>query len=214
METLESNLKNPLRGRRLILLISLFSLISFLLVTLLKNSFTTIDANVNYGVVSIQTSSFTLIARMIAYGFDTTALLAISIVIAAYLFYKNYKKHAVLLVGAMMGDAMVLTIVKMLVHSARPLNGIMLETGFSFPSGHVTSTVVLFGLLTYFAWQHWKSSNAKILPSTFFIIIAIIVGFSRIYLNVHWLSDILGGYSLGVFWLTFSILVFQYLERT
>lgn len=208
-----ANLKNPLQGRRLILLISLLALISFLLLTLLKNSLTTIDANVNSEAALIQTSAFTLIATIIAYSFDTTVLLAISIAIAAYLFYKNYKKHAALLVGAMLGDATVLTMVKMLVHSTRPSNGIILETGFSFPSGHVTSTVVLFGLLTYVVWQRWKSSNAKILASIFSIIVAIIVGFSRIYLNVHWLSDILGGYSLGVFWLTFSIAVFQYLQR-
>ena len=213
MKTLDHDLRNQLRDQRTILLVSSLSLVSFLLIALLKSSFTTINANVDFWATSIQTSSFTTIAEIIAYVFDAPALLAISLLTAAYLFYKNYRKNSVLLLGAMAGDAAILAIVKTLVHSARPLDGLMYDAGFSFPSGHTTGSIVFCGLLTYFGWQHWKSSNAKILPSIFFIIV-IIVGFSRVYLNVHWLSDILGGYSLGVFWLTFSILVFQYLEKT
>ncbi len=43
--------------------------------------------------------------------------------------------------------------------------------------------------------------------------IAIVVGLDRIYLNVHWFSDVLGGYSFGVFWLTLSIFTFQHLTK-
>jgi undecaprenyl-diphosphatase len=150
---------------------------------------------------------------MIHYGFDTTSLFIISLLIAVYLFYKKYKGDALLLGGAMVVDVAVVEIVKMFIRFPRPLNSIVNESGFAFPSGHVTSTIVLFGLLTYFVWKHWKTSNAKALSSLFFVAIAIAVGFDRIYLNVHWLSDVLGSYPLGVFLLTFSILVFQHLGR-
>jgi len=91
---------------------------------------------------------------------------------------------------------------------------ITIETGFSFPSGHVTSSIVLFGLFAYFVFQRSKSSNRKTLSSTFSLVIAFLVGFDRLYLDVHWLSNVLGGYLLGVFWLMFSIFVFQFLQRT
>jgi undecaprenyl-diphosphatase len=205
METMDSNLRDLSRNQLITLFISSLSFIGFLFTALFKGIFATIDTNVNSWSASIQTNPLTQIAEIIAYGFDTTPLLVASLLIAAYLFYKNYKKDALLLAGAMAGDVMMVTMVKTLVHSKRPLNGIMQETGFSFPSGHVTSSIVLFGLLTYFIFQHWKSSKTKILSSMFFVAIVVLVGFDRLYLNVHWFSDVLGGYLLGIFWLTFSI---------
>lgn len=203
-------MRNPFRDQSTVLFVSLLFFIGFLLVAFFKSSFTTTDIDVNSWSVSIRMSLLTWIAEVISYGFDTTVLLSMSLLMAAYFFYRGYRKNALLLVGAMGGIAAIVTIVKMMVHSARPLNGFMQETGFSFPSGHVTSTVVLFGLLTYFVWQRWKASNAKTLSSVFFVIIEFLVGFSRVYLNVHWLSDVLGGYLLGAFWLTFAVFLFRY----
>ena len=197
----------------MILLLSASSLIGFLLTALAKNAFATIDVYVNSWSASIQTYSATRIAEIIAYGFDTTVLFVISLLIAAFIFYKNHRMWSILLAGAMFGDAVIITIVKSLVHSARPLNGLMQETGFSFPSGHVTSTTVLFGFLFYFAWQNRKTSSTRLLSVICLILIELVVGFSRIYLNVHWLSDVLGGYLIGVFWLTFSLLALQHLGK-
>lgn len=207
-----SKAKNLSRNRRMILFALLSSLIAFLLIASLKSGFAALDSNINFWSASIQSAQFTQIAEIIHYSFDTISLFVISLLAAAYLFYKKQKNDAFLLVGAMLLDVVIITMVKMLIHIPRPLNGIITEEGFSFPSGHVTSTVVLFGLLTYFAWKHWKSSNAKLLSSLFFVVIALLVGFDRIYLNVHWLSDVLGSYPLGMFLLTFSILAFQYHE--
>jgi len=151
-------------------------------------------------------------AEVIAYCFDTTPLFVASLLIAAFLVYKNRKENALLLAGAMGGDAAIVVIVKALVHSERPLNGIMQEMGFSFPSGHVTSSVVFLGLLTCFAFQYLKSSKAKTLTGMLYVAAVLLVGFYRIYLNVHWFSDVLGGYLLGAFLLMFAILALQYLE--
>jgi len=195
------------------LLVSSVSLILFLMVVFFKESFSTVDANVNSWSASIQSAPLNLAAIIISYGFDTTSLLAVSFLIAAYLLYKHHKKDVLLLAVGMIGDAFLITAIKSLAHSARPLNGIISEQGFSFPSGHVVSAVVLFGLLAYFAWEHRKSKKMKIFSSLIFLMIAFAVGFDRIYLNVHWLSDVLGGYLLGIFWLTFSIFLFQVFKK-
>jgi len=184
-------------------------LICFLLIAFLRSSFSTVDANVNSWAVSIQSTAFTQIAKLIHYGFDTIALFIITLLVAVYLLYKHYRNDALLLVGVMLGDFLIVAILKRLVHSARPLNGIIQETGFSFPSGHAMAAVVLLGLLTYFIWQHFKSRNIKILSGVLFILVSLVVGFSRIYLNVHWLSDVVGAYALGIFWVTFSIVAFR-----
>ena len=205
----DSNLMNALRNRRIALLVLSLSLICFLLIAFLRSSFSTVDANVNSWAVSIQSSAFTQIAKLIHYGFGTTALSIVTALIAVYLFYKHYRNYALLLVGAMLGEILIVDILKRLIHSARPLNGIIPETGFSFPSGHATAAVVFGGLITYFIWQHFKSRNVKILSGVLFVLISLVVGFSRIYLNVHWFSDVLGAYSLGIFWLTFCVLAFR-----
>ena len=200
---------NALRNQRIVLFILSLSLICFLLIAFLRSSFSAVDADVNSWAVSIQSTGFTQIAKIIHYGFGTTALSIITLLIAVYLLYKRYRNDALLLVGVMLGDFVIVAILKRLIHSARPLNGIMQEAGFSFPSGHATAAVVFLGLLTYFMWQHFKSRNVRILSGVLFISLSLVVGFSRIYLNVHWLSDVVGAYSLGIFWLTFSIVAFR-----
>jgi len=209
MGMLDSKLKNALRNQRIALFILSLALICFLLIAFLRTSFSAVDADVNSWAVSIQSTAFTQIAKIIHYGFGTTALSIITLLIAVYLLYKRYRNDALLLVGAMLGDVVIVTILKRLIHSTRPLNGIIQETGFSFPSGHATAAVVFLGLLTYFMWQHFKSRNVRILSGVLFVLLSLVVGFSRIYLNVHWLSDVVGAYSLGIFWLTFSIVAFR-----
>jgi membrane-associated phospholipid phosphatase len=202
-----------LRNQRTLLFVCLLFLASFLLVAQLKNSFITIDLQTNSWATSIQTDSFTGIAVVIAYIFDTTSLTAISLTFAVYLFYRNYRQYGALLLAGMGGDALIVFIAKIVVHSARPLNGLVYDTGFSFPSGHTTASIVFCGLLTYLTWQHWKSPKAKTVSSVLSIAIISIVAFDRIYLNVHWFSDVLGGCLLGLFWLAYILWVFRYVEN-
>jgi undecaprenyl-diphosphatase len=182
----------------------------FLLTVFIKSHFAAVDANVNSWAASIQSASFVEMAEIIHYSLAPTPSFVASLLVAAYLFCKKYKYEALLLIGAMTANVTLVETTKMLVNIPRPSNGILTIQGSSFPSGHVTNVVVLFGLLTYFAWAHWKSTILRILWSLFSIGLAIVVGLDRIYLNVHWFSDVLGACLLGVFLLTFSILTFQY----
>ena len=206
VELPDTSLRERLQSERGLLFLCLVFFACFLFVTLFRESFAAIDVNVNLWVVSIQTGSLTVVAKVIAYGFDTTILLAASLLVASYLFYRSYRTESVLLLGAMGGDAFIIVIAKSLVRSSRPLNGLMVESGFSFPSGHVAGGICFCGLLTYFAWQHWKDMKVKALFGVVLVAVSSTVGFDRIYLNVHWFSDVLGGYLLGISWLTFSIL--------
>jgi len=202
-----------LRNQRTLLFVCLLFLASFLLVAQSKNSFVIIDLQANSWATSIQTGSFTTIAVVIAYLFGTTSLTIISLTLAVYLFYRKYGKYSALLLIGMGGDALIVSIAKTVVNSPRPINGLVYAAGFSFPSGHTTASIVFCGLLTYLAWQHWKSHKAKTVSITLSITIISIVAFDRIYLNVHWFSDVLGGCLFGLFWLTFLLWVFRYLEK-
>ncbi len=166
----------------------------------------------NFWATTIQTSSLTGVAVVISDVFDTNILLALSLLTGTVLFFKNYRKYSVLLLGAMGGDAILVSIAKAVVQSPRPTNGLIPDASNSFPSGHVTGSIVFLGLIAYFAWQLWGSARVKASSCALFVALTLAVGFDRIYLNVHWFSDVLGGFALGAFWLTFSIFVFQYLD--
>ncbi len=207
-------MSHRLQQQRSMLLLSLLCLISFLLLAVFKSSFTSVNASVNYWATSIQTNSFTAVAVVVSNIFDTDILLPISLVAAAALFYSNYRKYSLLLLGAMGGDAVILLIAKTLIYSPRPVDALVYDSSNSFPSGEVTSCIVFFGILAYLVWQVWRTSSAKPLSGALLVAIVSVVSFDRVYLNVHWFTDVLGGSLLGTFLLTFSILVFQYLDAT
>jgi undecaprenyl-diphosphatase len=194
------------------MLICIAFLAGFLLVTFFRSSFHTVDVAVNVWIPSIQSSSFTVIAEGIAVVFDTTSLLLVSLVLAAYLFIKKYRAESLLLLGAIGGDALIVSVVKGLVQSPRPLNGLVVYSGFSFPSGHTAGSIVFCGTLAFLAWQHWKSTRARASIGVGVTAITSVVVFSRLYLNLHWFSDVLGATMLGVFWLSFALLVFKHLQ--
>lgn len=195
---------------RIILVVSSLFLVCFLLTASFRGSFSTLNLNINEWAASVNSGAFTLTAKVISLVFDTTVMLALTLVVAFSLFFLHRKRYSVLLLGAMAGDALLVEIIKALIKSPRPTNEIIFQTGFSLPSGHTTASVVFFGVLTYFAWTNWKSRKTKALTSGSYIFLVALVGFDRIYLNVHWFSDILGAVFLGAFWVSFCIFTFKH----
>ncbi|WP_439880539.1 phosphatase PAP2 family protein [Pontibacter sp. MBLB2868] len=76
---------------------------------------------------------------------------------------------------------------------------------FSFPSGHATTALALYGLLAYFLYRHYNKNAYQNLTIWLSVILIFLVGFSRIYLGVHYLSDVLAGYLLGLLWLLVGV---------
>lgn len=86
-------------------------------------------------------------------------------------------------------------------------------TGFSFPSGHSATAMTLYGLLGYWWARQIRRTRPRIWAGVATIVLILLVGFSRIYLGVHYLSDVLGGYLLGICWLIIGVALTEW-QRT
>lgn len=106
-------------------------------------------------------------------------------------------------------SATIQTIIKVIVHRPRPPveNFLILQGGFSFPSGHSCSGLVFYGLFAYLLFHTAVDKVVYKTVGIMLIVLAVIIGLSRIYVGVHYPTDVLGGWSLGLAILTVAISV-------
>jgi undecaprenyl-diphosphatase len=140
--------------------------------------------------------------------FSPESLLVITILAAIYFFVKKNWYKTVLIFLSSVGGLILGAIFKHLVGRSRPTDGLVLESGLSFPSQHSLMALIFFSLVIFVFTKKIKNKYLKGLFIFGNIFLIILVGFSRIYLRVHWFSDVMAGLALGLFWLTFLILVF------
>lgn len=93
---------------------------------------------------------------------------------------------------------------KMIVQRPRPEGfRLAVESGFSFPSGHSMAAMAFFGLIVWLVWRYERDRRQRLLLTTAFSAVIIMIGVSRIYLGVHYASDVLGGFCASIIWLVF-----------
>lgn len=132
-------------------------------------------------------------------------LVPLALIIVVWFWAKNKKDVVWPFLTAVLGAELSGQLLKLVVQRPRPLGGLENESTFSFPSGHALIAVVFYGFLTYYFWQSAKNQAQKYLALALGVILISVIGFSRLYLGVHYLSDVLGGYSLGALWLGLGI---------
>lgn len=164
-----------------------------------------IDITANAFMQSIQNPALTTFSKFIAIIFDPITLIIISLIIAAFLYFREEKKQAIFLASTMLTTGIIIKLLKEIFQRARPLNALILKSGFSFPSGSTTVALVFLGLIIYlFSGKKYKF--VTILTATLMILL---IGFTRIYLQVHWLTDVVGGIFIGGIILITSIIIYK-----
>jgi len=98
---------------------------------------------------------------------------------------------------------------------ARPIAAEMLRraNGYSFPSGHAMGSAVAFGALAYLAFRAIRSWPAKTAVIAFLYTLLASVALSRVYLGVHWISDVLAGVTVGTVWVTTTTVAYETTRR-
>lgn len=196
------------------LLIAVFFLVNFLsvLVTVSsKGSLTQVDTRVLNLIPSIRTPTQTSFFRVITTLANIQTALFLIATMTGILWRKHQRFLAGFVIVAMIGEESFTYIVKHLVQRIRPDRTLSLitEDSFSFPSGHAMRAIVLFGLVAYFVYKSYSSTRVRLATVSLYVLTAFLVAISRIYLGVHYPTDVWGSILLGSSMLT---LVIGYLE--
>jgi undecaprenyl-diphosphatase len=132
----------------------------------------------------------------------TLALLGL--VVGMILLARGRKVLLIGWVGALVGQGLLSVALKASMHRARPeVEAAVDALGWSFPSGHTMAAVTAYGMLGYIVAQHWPQH--RMLIATAAALVILLVGASRLYLGVHYLSDVLGGLLAATAWLAMCV---------
>jgi undecaprenyl-diphosphatase len=146
---------------------------------------------------------------------DVPVLLLLTGAILLWLVLNNRDFSAAILLAGTGGGQLLVALMKLLFNRERPRPFFpeLAPESYSFPSGHAFSVLVLAALLVYFLLgtvRNWQFRLRLITAASF---AALLIGLSRCYLGVHWLSDVLAGFLLAVIWLTFLLTALEIRRR-
>jgi membrane-associated phospholipid phosphatase len=157
------------------------------------------DPHVTAWVVAHRTAWLTNIFRVVTWLASIVVIIPVALIVAVFFAWRRHQwGPLVLLTAAIAGAAASYTLIKALVGRPRPPPAIWIGhfSGAAFPSGHATQSVACYAALALILGAG-RSARAKAALWGAAVLIALIVGASRIYLGAHWLTDVLGGYALG-----------------
>ncbi|MCX6467858.1 MAG: phosphatase PAP2 family protein [Corynebacteriales bacterium] len=168
-----------------------------------------VDHDVTEWVADHRTAWLTDVFRVITTVGNTAAMTLIAIVAAIVLWRIGSRDRAVtVLIGSASGW-LLMQALKHLVARPRPeprFRVIAIDT-YSFPSGHAMMSAVVLGLVAVAAWQTsvWVRAHAPVLAIA--PIASLLIGASRIYLGVHWTTDVVAGWLIGAIWVVLAVAV-------
>lgn len=165
-----------------------------ILVSILMGRELYIDNLIRNIIPNLRFDFCTKIVKVLTYLGDKYFMVLLVLAISGILYLKKYKAHAFVSCLNLFNIVILNKGIKYLVKRERPLDMLIEKDGYSFPSGHSMLSIGVYGLLIYFICKSNMSKKVKTLLVTILSIIIVIVGYTRLYLGVHYPSDIFGGY--------------------
>jgi membrane-associated phospholipid phosphatase len=167
------------------------------------------DDAVRYRVYSMRSDKLTVFWRFITHSGDRYVVIILGIIL---LLIKSLReKYGVKFAIAALSSTALYQIMKYIFQRPRPDLALRLieQGGYSFPSGHSMNCLVSYGILIYLLLRYCENRRLAKLLSFGLGLLIILIGFSRVYVGVHYPTDIIGGWSLGIAVLVAMIYVFE-----
>jgi membrane-associated phospholipid phosphatase len=136
------------------------------------------------------------------------------ILVAYFLFVKKHRWYSIKIPVVALSSLLLMFSLKYLFQRSRPLSPLVEHArGYSFPSGHALISFTFYGLLIYLTWLNVKNVWLKWLIITGLALLIFVIGLSRVYLRVHYASDVIAGYCIGCMWLLLSLWILGKIEK-
>lgn len=199
-------------------IICLFALNAFLEITerLQADELVKFDDLVTDFVYSFRNDGVTSIVTFITdLGDVVTYAIVIPLVGILLYYYGHHRWKLSLQATIVLVSAFLLNVgIKHLISRPRPLEDLRLVTAhsYSFPSGHSMSALAFYGFLIYLTYKHVPNTALKILLILLQSFLILGIGLSRVYLGVHYPTDVLAGFIAGLVWLIICIIVFNFVN--
>lgn len=151
-----------------------------------------------------RTPALTAVARAVTQLGRGPVVVLVAVAAALWWWRRGAVQRALVLLVAVAGSGAITASVKLLVGRSRPALPLAVdgaERGLSFPSGHSLSALALYGTSAYLLAQTLRSWP-RVLAAGGLVLTIVAVSASRVYLGYHWISDVLGSWTLGVLWLS------------
>ncbi len=173
---------------------------------------TQLDNSVRAWILAHQVSAVRNVFYAITVVGAPDPMILLAIAGAVLLWWVGRPRAALAVLVAPVGAMAAYELVKRGVGRARPPQSVhLIESGYSFPSAHATAATAICCTLAYVFWQEgWMSGGAALALAA---VGPVLVGISRVYLDVHWTTDVLGGWSAGVTVAALSMALYQQMRR-
>jgi undecaprenyl-diphosphatase len=135
------------------------------------------------------------------------------LLIAYFVFIRKHRWYSLKVPVVALGSITLNVVLKLFFDRERPLMPLVEASGLSFPSGHSMVAASFYGLVIYLVWMHVEPKALRNLLVGLLVVFVILIGFSRIYLRVHYATDVLAGFAAGFIWVVVGISALRRMER-
>jgi undecaprenyl-diphosphatase len=155
---------------------------------------------------SLVSNSMTEIMEVITFFGSHYFLIPANVLLCVFFLFRKKSRYSIKISAIALSSVLIMFGLKLLFNRHRPLIPLLAPAkGLSFPSGHAFMSVCFYGLLMIIIWKEERPHPVlKWVLLLLVIALLLFIGFSRIYLRVHYFTDVLAGYSIGSMWLFLS----------
>jgi undecaprenyl-diphosphatase len=160
------------------------------------------DEITRVGIHQLASPALTAAMRSISFLGSTVFLTTATTLIVIWFALRHWRREAILFAITMIGAALLNTTLKLTFKRSRPVPyfNLLAPESYSFPSGHALASFCFYGALAAILIARIKKRSIRIIVSVSCGLMVLLIGFSRIYLGVHYTTDVLAGYSAALIW--------------